>query len=65
MDAQEITTIIKDIGVPCAILFWILVIGGQNQREMTKQMARIEESITNLTMVIHDLLTYSKAKGGG
>ena len=65
MDTQEIITLIKDIGVPCAILFWILVIGGQNQKEMTKQMGKIEESISNLTMVIHDLVTYSKAKGGG
>jgi hypothetical protein len=64
MNLQDICTVIKEIGVPAAVLFWILIIGGQNQHEMTRQMSKIQEAITNLTMVIHDLVTYSKAKEG-
>lgn len=64
MDIPQLTSLIKDIGVPFAIVFWILSIGAKNQRDMTRAMDGIQKELSNLACLTHDAITYMKARGG-
>ena len=54
---------ITQVGVPTAILFWVLFITNQTQRDILKQLRANDKTLANLTMVIHDNTTYLKARG--
>ena len=64
MDPQQIIALVKEIGVPFAIVFWILSIGAKNQRDMTRAMDGIQKELSNLACLTHDAITYMKARGG-
>ena len=64
MSYETLLDVVKTVGLPGAILFWVLFINGQNQRDMLNQMRGIERAITRLTVSVHDALIYMKAKGG-
>ena len=64
MALQDICSIVQQIGIPAAVLFYLLLVGSKNQRDMTKAMNRIKDELSNLTVGVHDVITYMKAKGG-
>jgi hypothetical protein len=64
MNFQDICIAVKEIGLPAAILFWILIVNGRQQRDMVNTMQGIQKELTNLTVVIHDVIYFMRSKGG-
>ena len=64
IDIQIVLSLIKEVGLPFAILFWILSIGSQNHRDMTNTIAGIQKELSNLSVLMHDAVIYMRAIGG-
>ena len=60
MNIQDIIMTVKEVGIPSAVLFYILIVGSKNQRDMTATMAGIQKELMNLTCIIHDALSHLK-----
>lgn len=64
MNIREITQIIKEIGMPGALLIWLIFINDRNQRCLTKKMEGVQKAIMDLTVCIREAAIYMTAKGG-
>lgn len=56
MHVQIITDLVSKIGVPAAVLFYVLYCGNKNQRDLINTLLDMKESLCNLTNKIHDTL---------
>lgn len=64
MDIKEWLQILKEVGMPAVIMFWLFTEGSRNQRRLAREMSGIQQELRNLTIIIHDVITIAKAKGG-
>jgi len=64
MPTKEIIEIVKEVGLPIVIIFWLLFINGKHQERTLKSLNGIYKAITSLTVCIHETAIYVKGKGG-
>ena len=63
MSPIEWISLLRDVGLPAVIIYWLFTEGSRNNRRMSKDLDGIRQELKNLTIALHDVLAIAKSKG--
>jgi len=64
METTTLIQTIKELGIPTAILLWVLIVSNRTQRELIHQLHNIQTSLNQLTLTVRESMIYLKTKAG-